>query len=948
MRQFGKTAIAVAVGQMALLVNMCARADDEMSATACMPTVVETGKRAEPACAGQVEGSGAPIRGLSHVRFELNGRDAFSAGGGHSLGWEDVPPELMAGVDMYKNPSAEQTEGAIGGLVNLRTAMPFDFKGRTISALLQSTYSELKKGKPSPSGSFMFSNRWKTRVGDIGILVDLAHGERSARTDTFQVEPYYPRTDLSPGATVWVPKGSQWGVSNSRSEREGVYGALQWKTGATLSTSLTFFKSRHGMQSNDQVGASSASPYNIQAAPGSIYDAHGALSTGVMTDQSDGGIGFGATTHAASRSSDTADIAWHLAWRPSSTWNIDTDLQHIHAASASLDSTVGTAVKVPQQTLDLRGAMPWPSYSAAERAYLADPANYYWAFTMEHLDRSHADERAWRTDVRYAFDHPVLRDLRFGVRFADRESINENSNPSYHWAAITQPWQSEISGLAYLGDPRFANQTQVRSADNFFNKDIPVPSLVFPGEALATGYPDSYATLHSYYSALCKPGASCATWAPATFGLDPAGINAQRERTGALYGQLRFGFDELKYPIDGNVGLRYVQTRMTAMGYTVFSPRITPPSAGTTVVGPAIPIFTAFSHGEDYTNTYHNALPSLNLRMKAGDQLQFRMGAAMGMSRPDFSQLQGYKTLSEDVDSTNNLATNTLTVNSVNLTGDGLGNPDLRPVRARQVDLTAEWNFAPGGSLAIAVFDKQLDDLIINQSYAYDLADVNGAQHKFTITGPINGASGISRGIEFAFQRRFDKLPGWLSGFGVEANYTYIDSKEKLYNQGDSAYCPGPSGPAGNLGLGFNGCDVDGRAFGDLPLPGLSRQSYNLAFMYGKGALSSRLGWSWRSMNLQGVNVNGVKGADGTDSNPASPTFGEHNMAWGLPTWADSYGQLDASIAYKVTDGLTISLEAQNLLDTEVRQLMQQEIGMKGRTWSLSGPRYAAQMRYSF
>jgi hypothetical protein len=27
---------------------------------------------------------------------------------------------------------------------------------------------------------------------------------------------------------------------------------------------------------------------------------------------------------------------------------------------------------------------------------------------------------------------------------------------------------------------------------------------------------------------------------------------------------------------------------------------------------------------------------------------------------------------------------------------------------------------------------------------------------------------------------------------------------------------------------------------------------------------------------------------------------------------------------------------------------MQQEIGMKGRTWSLSGPRYTAQIRYSF
>jgi outer membrane receptor protein involved in Fe transport len=187
-----------------------------------------------------------------------------------------------------------------------------------------------------------------------------------------------------------------------------------------------------------------------------------------------------------------------------------------------------------------------------------------------------------------------------------------------------------------------------------------------------------------------------------------------------------------------------------------------------------------------------------------------------------------------------------------------------------------------------------------------------------------------------------------MSGFGVEANYTYIDSKEKLYNPGDSAYCPGSSGAAGNLGLGFNGCDVDGKALGELPLPGLARLSYNVAFMYDKGPLSSRLAWSWRSRNLQGVNVNGTKGADGTDSNPASPTFGEHNMPWGLPTWADSYGQLDASIAYKVTDGLTISLEAQNLLDSDVRQLMQQEIGMRDRTWSLSGPRYTAQMRYAF
>jgi iron complex outermembrane receptor protein len=76
-----------------------------------------------------VEGSGVSVRGLTYVRSEINGRDAFSAGGGRSLGFADVAPELMAGVDVYKNPSAEQVEGAVAGLVNLRTAMPFDYKG---------------------------------------------------------------------------------------------------------------------------------------------------------------------------------------------------------------------------------------------------------------------------------------------------------------------------------------------------------------------------------------------------------------------------------------------------------------------------------------------------------------------------------------------------------------------------------------------------------------------------------------------------------------------------------------------------------------------------------------------------------------------------------------------------------------------------------------------------
>jgi outer membrane receptor protein involved in Fe transport len=160
-------------------------------------------------------------------------------------------------------------------------------------------------------------------------------------------------------------------------------------------------------------------------------------------------------------------------------------------------------------------------------------------------------------------------------------------------------------------------------------------------------------------------------------------------------------------------------------------------------------------------------------------------------------------------------------------------------------------------------------------------------------------------------------------------------------------YCSGGN-TADNFNLNLNGCDIDGKTFGDLPLIGLSRQTYNLALMYDQGKLSTRLAWNWRSKNLQNVNVNGTQGGDGTDTNPASPTFGQHNVAWALPVWADGYGQLDASVFYNFTDRLSVGMEAQNLTDSKTRQLMQQGIGFKGRAWFVSGPRYQVKMRYSF
>ena len=73
------------------------------------------------------------IRGLTFVRTQFNGRDSFSADGYRGLNFNDISPELMAGVDTYKNQTAEMVEGGIAGVVNLRTRMPLDSDGQTLA-----------------------------------------------------------------------------------------------------------------------------------------------------------------------------------------------------------------------------------------------------------------------------------------------------------------------------------------------------------------------------------------------------------------------------------------------------------------------------------------------------------------------------------------------------------------------------------------------------------------------------------------------------------------------------------------------------------------------------------------------------------------------------------------------------------------------------------------------
>ena len=89
------------------------------------------------------------IRGLTFVRTEFNGRDSFSADGYRGLNFNDVSPELMQGVDTYKNQTAEMIEGGIAGVVNLRTRTPFDSDGQAIALTGRVNYGTAPKSRPT-------------------------------------------------------------------------------------------------------------------------------------------------------------------------------------------------------------------------------------------------------------------------------------------------------------------------------------------------------------------------------------------------------------------------------------------------------------------------------------------------------------------------------------------------------------------------------------------------------------------------------------------------------------------------------------------------------------------------------------------------------------------------------------------------------------------------------
>ncbi len=748
------------------------------------------------------EGSGIAIRGLTQVRTEVNGRDSFGASGGRALGFEDVPSELLAGVDVYKNPSAEMIEGGIGGLVNLRTRMPFDQNGLLAAVTLGANDYSLSK-QLRMNGSALLSDRWETGIGEIGILANFSWFEANYRSDELVLEPYVSTTNLPAGTTGPREVSDGAGVATYFGDRErtGVYGAIQWAPSPDLEFYGQVFQSRYYIEGSnlstfvtrgtDVNGVTGLTPIGTFE-----FDADGTFLRGGYD-----GIATNSNNQINFNISKTTDWSGGFKWSPASNLRINGDFQYIKATAENRNYSAFGNRDAGSYYMDLRGDVPQITFGPAG---VENGANYYLIAVMDHKEDSDANQKTARVDLEWDFDDgSFLRSFTAGGRYTDRSATNRST--PYVWSFLSAPWGGNT--VIPMSDYGLQNPF----TEGFFDGRAEVQSL--PG----FNYFRLFDPGPLYAELYAKAGPSCC--GPATRPLteyNPAtDINIQDEHTYAGYAMLRFGRDDA---LSGNIGLRVVRTENSASGRSTLTYRTTP-------TGPDINVQSPISASQQYTSW----LPSLNLKYKVAPDLQLRAAASKGLSRPPFYDMRALFQLSENyvTDVNGNVTLR-------DRTGNG-GNPYLKPLEVDQADAAIEWFPSRSSMLYGTVFYKKLKNFLSTAVYPLDVSVPGKGTQTFLVTAQANGTEGTVKGFEIGGNTFFNFLPAPFDGFGVQGNITYVDSDAP-----------------GAVGTLANGVQVP------TSLQGLSKWSYNAVALYEKYGLRVRVAYNWRDNYLDTISGNGT------------------------------------------------------------------------------------------
>ena len=909
----------------------------------------------------QVEGTGIQVRGLSQATSLLNGREIFSANGGSGLSWGEVTPELMAAVDVYKATRVDMIEGGTGGAIDLRTKMPFDYKKGSIEGSIGGSWGDIVK-KVSPSLSILGTKRWNTPVGEVGLLVDVAYSKLNSQASYLSVEPFIKRQYQ--GQDRYIPQGFGWGDSHFGRERKGFYEAFQWKPADNFTFFQTFFRSRYTSHNDGTgvwVASDHAIPTSGEAtfdSNGVLVTAEhmGYASFGQGDAGSTIGQGWIPANQQVDCNTPYGTQAQSLNWGASppncvpvnftagssrnfsTTDNLTTDIsegftwdigrlrvkaaaQYVKSTARSTGMSVGLNVPVTGFSVDLSGKTPDVSIDNSDA--LNDPASYQWGQMSWRPSHNRGTMFAANTDLSYALSEDgFFRAVDAGFRIARRDESDRYDGT--YWSALGQGWNG--SPVTHLDDGP-PEDSEFYEFDGFFHGGINVPGNFYvPSQALISSRDYNYVMNTYGYTQQDEDGDGVPD-SPLQVLDDDIGRSRTSLDTDSVYLQTKFGSTIAGVPFTGNIGVRAVRTRTKSSGNFVFGQRTfyltqadanadfqaDPTGVNTPNAITLLPVVTPRSAKSKDTQY----LPAFNINFKPSDKFFIRLAANKTVSRPSFGDItvDGSGSVMT-VDNTNNYTEQGpngqiqhVFPGILNGMSAQVGNTFMKPAISRNLDLSLEWYKSWSTTAHVAFFHKKLKDLAVfgddTVAFPYTFTKENGevvsGVTNFTTTQVINAKEDATiKGFEFGGQTFFDKLPGLLSGFGVNANFTFIDSK----NQAPKAR------------------DVNGDVFKSLTVTGLSKYSYNVQLMYSKNKFYAGLAYNWRSRFLMGTSVNGTGMANNTNYRYCNAGVCQQ-IYYNLPLYGHAYGQLDFGANYQVNDHLRVSLQANNLTNVTARSDMQ-------------------------
>ncbi|MHB8812119.1 MAG: TonB-dependent receptor [Steroidobacteraceae bacterium] len=870
------------------------------------------------------EGSGIQIRGLSDVAARLNGRDVFSASSSGGLSFGDVTPELLKAVDVYKSVTSDLIEGGSGGQVDLVTRMPFDYDpGLKLEGSVSGNYGDLSK-KVDPGASVLLSDRWRGPWGDVGALVDLAYSELSQKDDFIRNEPYYKT--LIDGTNYYLPRGYDYGFDQFKRTRKGAYLGVQWAPTDALQLAETVFYSGYDTNKSGDGVFVNSNAFAFDPANSKV-DANNALvstpdlftrntstfsTTGAPNMYGTGDAGVGQTVN------DTMDASTTVEWKPSYRWDVKAAYQIVSSVAnvKSYDLFDQLPTYPGGYSLTETDTQPEITLPASAVAAYADPANYTWHAHMDYLAHHDGQEHAVNLDVNYDIsEDSFFRSLQLGGRYSDRRE--QDAETTYNWAPFCVGWDG-CSAVPLTSAEVQAGTVSFQPFSDFFRGGVNLPAAVYlPSFSLASKY-NPVGNVATYGGEVTTATNLDGTpFVPLTF--NPGDYSLASSYDAASYLMLRFSNDR-GLPFDGNVGLRYVSIENRSSGYFEQNSVILPGPTGS--AGTPTTVFPSEYYLRSGGSLTRRVLPSVNVRLKPLEDFFIRGAYTMTLDEPSFYDLRA-----SGSDGANISTATALAGGEVTGYNSSTGNPDLRPTISHNWDLAFQWFPKQATEADLDFFYKTLDDTIIYgntlQPVPFKRASGDTVTELASVSADFNSPqSATIKGIEVGGHTFFDMLPSPWNGFGVDGNFTYIDSN----SPGDQYV------------------DINGVIHHDVPVVGLSKYNYNVELMYEKSEVSARLAWSWRGRYLMTTNSNGTAGSYPYYSAPGvSQTIG-----FALPIYAAPYGELDFGLTYRPDPHVAVSLDFNNLTNETTKTLMAGDPNNTTyvRSWFTTDRRVSLTVRY--